>query len=167
VTAAFEAPNLVRRTAVRLVVLDPAELVLLLHYITPDTHEDFWCTPGGALAAGETFLDAAQRELREEIGVDWRGASLGPRLWRREHRFRVGDGSLYVQDEHYFVLHLPHCDPVFGEMSDFERRAIVGYHWWRRGEMRASAATFQPECITALLDALAHRPDVVLEGERC
>ncbi len=51
-------------------ILDEDRRVLLLHYVTPDTGEDFWGTPGGAMAHGESPLEAARRELREELGIN-------------------------------------------------------------------------------------------------
>ncbi len=29
-----------------------------------------WCVPGGALEPGETYIEAATRELREEVGIE-------------------------------------------------------------------------------------------------
>ncbi|MBQ5425693.1 MAG: NUDIX domain-containing protein, partial [Pseudobutyrivibrio sp.] len=29
-----------------------------------------WCVPGGALELGETYKEAAARELREEVGIE-------------------------------------------------------------------------------------------------
>ena len=33
-----------------------------------DTGE--WCVPGGALEPGETYIEAAAREVREEVGIE-------------------------------------------------------------------------------------------------
>lgn len=52
----------VHRDAVRLLVVDGDGRALLQHCITPDTREEFWCTPGGAIDASETADAAAERE---------------------------------------------------------------------------------------------------------
>ena len=39
-----------------------------------DTGE--WCIPGGALEVGETYIEAATREVREEVGIDVRNLKL-------------------------------------------------------------------------------------------
>lgn len=60
--------TIVHRDAVRLLVVDADGRLLLQHCITPDTREEFGCTPGGALHESETPSDAARRELFEETG---------------------------------------------------------------------------------------------------
>lgn len=42
--------------------------VLLLKRSANGNHKGQWCCPGGKLERGETFLGAAQRETKEEIG---------------------------------------------------------------------------------------------------
>ena len=39
-----------------------------------DTGE--WCIPGGSLEVGETYIEAATREVREEVGIDVRNLKL-------------------------------------------------------------------------------------------
>jgi 8-oxo-dGTP diphosphatase len=52
----------------RAVVLDGGR-VLLVRHTHPDGR-DFWCFPGGGVEPGESFAQAARRELREEVGLD-------------------------------------------------------------------------------------------------
>src|SRR5689334_25328500 len=61
-----------RRPSSRLLVIDPSNRVLLFRFMFkhgPLAGQNYWATPGGALEAGESFADAARRELFEETGI--------------------------------------------------------------------------------------------------
>ena len=67
-------PNLRLRPAARLIVLDPEGRALMFRYDVPG-RDPFWVTAGGEVEPGETFEDAARRELLEETGCEaarWR-----------------------------------------------------------------------------------------------
>jgi len=56
-----------KRRAIEVAVfVHRAEQLLVCHR----THEDYWHVVAGALEPGETFDQAAKRELREETGLD-------------------------------------------------------------------------------------------------
>ncbi|MFE7171231.1 NUDIX domain-containing protein [Streptomyces sp. NPDC057616] len=63
------------RDAVRAVVLDDDDRVMLLRY---DEEGGFWATPGGSLEDGEDDATVPARELGEELGVEQKVVELGP-----------------------------------------------------------------------------------------
>lgn len=85
-----------------------------------------WGFPGGRVEANESFLDAAVRESKEELGVSPKNISLLFTLEDRygyEHAFfrcSAWDGELSNQEPHlcreiqwYSIKHLPiDCSPI-------------------------------------------------------
>jgi double-stranded uracil-DNA glycosylase len=69
------------RQAVRAVILDPDDRVLLVRFDWPD--KEVWAPPGGGIDRGETPEQAIMRELAEECGL--RDFELGPAIWTRTH----------------------------------------------------------------------------------
>src|SRR5215218_3729787 len=90
----------VRPTA-RVVLLDRNDRILLMKGRLPGGAErtGAWFTVSGGVETGETFLEAAAREIREETGiVDFQ---LGPVIWVREGVLNIPDPVLMT--EQYIV----------------------------------------------------------------
>src|SRR5438045_9444505 len=92
-TRALEA---IPRRAARVILLDAAGRVLLMHGADPARPQHaYWFTPGAGLDPGETPAEFAARELYEETGLSlppgnprgdqWRDGSAFP-LTRRQYR---------------------------------------------------------------------------------
>jgi 8-oxo-dGTP diphosphatase len=137
------------RQAVRALVLDPEDRVLLVHVAFPSWLG--WIAPGGGVAAGESDEGALRRELVEEIGLE--AFELGPLVWTRRHDLRSAGWD--VQDERYFLVRTPSFEPTpalsWAELND---EYVVALRWWTVDEMEASGDRFAPRRLGALLRAL-------------
>src|SRR5215472_4078171 len=130
-----------RRSAVRLVVVDAAGRLLLFHTHDP-AHPDlgrWWELPGGGIDPGETYLEAAVRELREETGILIAGSEVGPPNWRRLASF-LHRGVRHLQDEVVVAVRLGVTGPAVDESQrlDYEREDYFGFRWWPVTEVGAA-----------------------------
>jgi 8-oxo-dGTP pyrophosphatase MutT (NUDIX family) len=146
---------IIERSAVRLVVLDTADLILLFHTHDPDHPHlgRWWELPGGGLDPGETYLDAAVRELREEAGILVERSQIGSPTWRRRASFRHRQ-TRHLQDEVIVTVRLPGPGPDVDEAQrlDYEREDYFGFRWWPQAEIVSSSARFYPGRLPALLE---------------
>jgi 8-oxo-dGTP pyrophosphatase MutT (NUDIX family) len=145
---------IVERDVVRVVVRDGRDCILLFH-----THEIsapelgmWWELPGGGLDRGETHVDAAVRELREETGMTVTPEQVGPPTWRRIGVFRHR-AVRHLQHEVVVQVRLDGPGPRIDESGrlDYELEDYFDYRWWPVREVLESSESFYPRSLPHLL----------------
>lgn len=144
----------VERTAVRMVVLDAADQLLVFHTHDLDYPDlgEWWELPGGGLDPGETYLEAAVRELREETGIVIAPDGVGPPLWRRISSF-IFRGERRLQSEVVVKVRLTVVAPGIDESGreEGENDAYIGHRWMPLTEVWSTADRFYPGRVPELL----------------
>jgi 8-oxo-dGTP pyrophosphatase MutT (NUDIX family) len=133
-------------------VVDPENRLLLFrfeHRTGPLKGQAFWATPGGGLDPGETYEDAARRELFEETGL--RIDDPGPQVARRQAEFRTPDGERVTADERFFVVRVAAFDPAREQWTELERQVMADHRWWSTADLRSTAEQVWPEDLPDLL----------------
>jgi 8-oxo-dGTP pyrophosphatase MutT (NUDIX family) len=144
--------DVIRRDAVRVLVLDARGRLLLLNTCDPARPGmEWWELPGGGVEPGEGLEDAARRELYEETGI---GAdSFEGRLGEVEARFSF-NGREYHQRESVFLLRAEEPDVrTTGLDGEVERAAHLGHRWWIPEEAFAAGLRLHPPELARLYAA--------------
>jgi G:T/U-mismatch repair DNA glycosylase/ADP-ribose pyrophosphatase YjhB (NUDIX family) len=127
------------RAAVRALVIDDDDRILLVQYRRPVGDETWWGTPGGGIDPGETDEQALARELREEIGLH--EFELGPLLFEHLGEF-PWERELFRQVNKTFLVRVPEHEPR--ATIDLAVEGVVDIRWWSRSELEGSDARFAP-----------------------
>jgi 8-oxo-dGTP pyrophosphatase MutT (NUDIX family) len=144
----------VTRLAVKLLLLDQDDQLLLISAKDPKTHASWWYPVGGGIDPGETLQQAAAREAHEETGL----ASLPPGavVWQREHTYEY-DGRTVDVHETWLLHRIANFTPAPADLTDYETRTILGFRWWQAQELTETAETvFPPNLGPLLTDLLSH-----------
>ncbi|MEV4658594.1 NUDIX domain-containing protein [Micromonospora sp. NPDC049301] len=145
---------ILERRAVRVVVLDSTDRVLLFHTRDPDRPGlgTWWELPGGGMDPGEAYRDTAVRELREETGIAVTADRVGAPTWRRRASF-LHRQLRHVQDEVVVAVRLDGPGPDVDETDrlDYELEDYFGFRWWPLPEVVASSARFYPGQLPRLI----------------
>lgn len=121
------------RRALRALVLDPADRVLLVRFEFPG--RSIWATPGGGAEPGETDEEALRRELDEELGL--LDVEIGPHIWNRTHIVPFIDGQWDGQQDRMFLVRVDPFEPT--PRLTWERLRAERLHeirWWTLDELR-------------------------------
>ncbi|MEU4392220.1 NUDIX domain-containing protein [Kribbella sp. NPDC023855] len=139
------------RLAVKLLLLDGDDRVLLIRAEDPETRAHCWYPVGGGVEVGETLQQAAAREAYEETGlVDLPPGCL---VWQRDHTYQF-DGRVIAVHEKW-LLHAVECfDPTPAALSEYEARSIVGFRWWNVEDLTEATETIFPPRLGHLLENL-------------
>jgi len=136
------------RPAARILLVDGEDRVLLMRF-TPDDRPPLWCTPGGAVDPGESYAQAARRELWEEVGLD---IDCGPEVAQRICEFLTFERVEVIADERYFRVDIDRHEVRAGALTDLEQRVLAGSRWFARAELADWPETIYPADLEQLLD---------------
>jgi len=140
------------RPSSRLLVIDPLDRILLFrfeHKEGPLAGQRFWATPGGGFDPGETYAQAACRELLEETGLAVEDP--GPEVHRRIATFRMPDGDIVRADERFFLVRVEGALISTERWTDLEREVMRTHRWWSADELRCLPDQIWPEDLHDLL----------------
>jgi 8-oxo-dGTP pyrophosphatase MutT (NUDIX family) len=147
-------PGQHRETARVLLTNVKGEFLLLLTHFDPEVClPPRWITPGGGIDHGETPIEAAVRELREETGILVSQEALGEKLGQISGRWDWGDGAnhnTYV--DHFFKLQVQSFELDDSGWTEDERRDVLDYRWWNLAELKATGEQIGPHGLADLID---------------
>lgn len=138
-----------KRCTSRLLLTDERDRLLLLCGRDPRrVGARWWFTVGGGVEAGEDYVAAALREIREETALELAAARLGPVVWTRQIRFGV-DGRHFDQYEEYRPVRVTAAEVSGMRVATDE--GSYGHHWWTVDELRTTSEAVHPTGMGGLL----------------
>jgi TDG/mug DNA glycosylase family protein len=139
----------VEREAVRGLVLDADNRVLLTRFEHPVGGHAWWATVGGGVDPGEDDEAALRRELAEEAGLA--DFELGPVVHTREHTFPWDRRLIHQRERFYLVrVHAHEAVPTI----DVVPEGITEVRWWTLAELAAPAEEVVPADLPELVRRL-------------
>ncbi len=140
----------IRRSA-RIIVLAPDGRVLMFRFDVAD-RPPFWVTAGGECEVGESFEQAARRELREETGII---ADPGIQVARTTPEFITVEGEPVQADERYFILRTSAAQIDTSGHTELERQVMTQHRWFTLAELADWHEAVFPENLAQIIQDAA------------
>jgi ADP-ribose pyrophosphatase YjhB (NUDIX family) len=144
------------RRSARVILLNTAHQVLLIRFVVARQHKPFvfWATPGGGVEEHETDLEAARRELAEELALDI--VLTGP-VHTFTSTFEHEGKPIDAVDVFFLGRHEPQGVALHFK-TEAERAAMKEIRWWTIAELERSSETIFPPDLARLLRSLPPAP---------
>jgi 8-oxo-dGTP diphosphatase len=138
-------------------LFEEAGAVLLIRFVVPreDGEFVFWALPGGEIEPGETEIEAAAREVREELGLEL--VVTGPVYCDRNQFLHHGE----MRDNTDFLFRAK-CrleEPQLMGVTVDEREIMREIRWWREEEIAESRERIFPENLAERMREQGGRSD--------
>jgi len=147
------------RKSSRLLVINENHQILLFQFThTNDAlaGQSHWATVGGGLEEGETFEQAACRELYEELGVVRQ--NVGTQVATRNFEMMLPSAEVVISDERLFIVFIKNEEVNTANWSEHEKLVISKSRWWTFDELSQTDEIVYPNNIPNILtDSL---PDI-------
>jgi TDG/mug DNA glycosylase family protein len=138
------------RRAVRGLVVDPADRVLLVRFEWPD--RSVWALPGGGIEPAEADEAALVRELAEEAGL--RTFEPGPCVWTRTH-WTADIAGWGGQTERIYFVRTDAFEPApEWTPEQLAGEGIAEQRWFALDELDAPGLVFAPRRLPELVRSL-------------
>jgi 8-oxo-dGTP pyrophosphatase MutT (NUDIX family) len=134
------------RPVARVLLIGPEHRLLLLLAQDEVGGHQWWVTPGGGLENGESFAEAAHRELYEETGLQ---VQIGQWVWTRRHA--SFNGQWCDQYERFFVATTTDLIIRPIKQDSYVRQC----RWWTLSELAEATDDFAPRRLPELFGLLA------------
>jgi ADP-ribose pyrophosphatase YjhB (NUDIX family) len=137
-------------------LFDEGGSILLVRFVVPREGGEFvfWALPGGEIEAGETEIEAAAREVREELGLEL--TVRGPVHCDKNQFFHQGE----MQDNVDFIFRAE-CgreEPRLIGFTTDEKEIMKEVRWWSAAEVEASQERIFPEGLAGRMREQRGRP---------
>ncbi|MFN4353262.1 NUDIX hydrolase [Parvibaculum sp.] len=147
------------RKTVRVLLLDPADRLLLIRMHDPNVSDAsgrvlphaYWVTIGGECEPGEDIATTARREILEETGLT--DVRLGPPVWTTEHVLCV-HGKNRLMQETFILAHTDTTTLNRDGWTELEWHVIHEMRWWRLDELQATSEMIFPASLVQHLPGL-------------
>jgi 8-oxo-dGTP pyrophosphatase MutT (NUDIX family) len=147
----------VEREAVRVILLDEKDRVLLIEMHDPARPDRgwYWFTPGGGREPGESKTECAARELLEETGLRLDPEDFGPVV--HEEVIEYGfEGSLVRQHQVFLLHRVVGFDVNTRGWDAAEVRSQRNVRWWTPEELSGTSEAVYPDNLHELVTRADH-----------